>query len=73
MEIYKTEDGKAIVTVERNVTRKQAISVANRYFKVKKSRLHCTQGYTKGNDLFFEPEKGMTMVWAVWTEKEGDK
>lgn len=65
MEIYKTEDGKAIVTVERNVTRKQAIMIANRYFHVKKSRLHCIQGYVKGDDLFFEPEKGMTMVWAV--------
>jgi len=64
--IYKTENGIAIVTVNKSLSIDEAFTEANKHFKIRKSALSIADAWIKGDNLYFEQVRGGKNVWAVW-------
>lgn len=50
-EIYKSDDGRTFIAISKTFKKDYAITVANKYFKKKKSDLEIRSGKVTGNTL----------------------
>ena len=70
MEVYKAEDGRTFIVVDKTFSKEEAVKEANKHFKVKKDELKICEAYVRNDTLFFEASKGKKKVWAIWHERK---
>ena len=61
---------KIYITVSPKLAKKDAVRLANKYFKVCNTDLECVTGYTIGNDLYLglqpiNDRRSSTGVWVI--------
>lgn len=68
MNIYKA-GRKSFLVISKSFPRDEAISIANRHFKTKRSNLVVQSGRISGDDLFIEKTGS---VWAISKKGKAD-
>lgn len=66
MDVFINEAGKAIVAVNKGLSKMEAYTEGNKHFKVKIDALKCEPAWLVGkNLLYFTDECGGKEVWAI--------
>ena len=69
MEVFKTDEGRSVVAVDRALSEPDALIAANRHFRVKKDRLEIQPACVKNDTLYFGEKRGAKKAWAVMIKK----
>lgn len=62
-ELFNDEAGKSYVTVDRSLSKDDAVKVANKFFHENKEKLKIFTGFVQENTLFFGKKEGN--VWVI--------
>lgn len=62
-EVFNDDTGKSYVTVEKGLSKEDALKVGNRFFHEKKTKLKIFTGFVDKNLLFFGKKEGN--VWVI--------
>lgn len=70
-EVYKTDNNRSMVAIDKKYTKEQALRIANEHFKAKLESLQIETGRTLGEeDLIFPKKSGD--VWVVFRRGTND-
>lgn len=73
MDIFVTEDNRTYVTVDLEIPKDKAITLANGHFRISKDRLASDYGWIKKDTLYFEEKRGAKKVWLFWRKSKSEK
>ncbi len=63
MQVFKDGSGKSYVAVDKSLTRAEALTEGNKFFKIKKEKLKVFGGFLQKNTLFFGKKE--RNVWVI--------